>query len=58
MDLLNEDLDIEGELKDKTIMADPSSVHNGRKRGLLLIDINYEKMQVHMHIVVLLVINV
>ena len=46
MDLLNEDLDIEGELKDKTIMADPSSLHNGRKRGLLLIDINYEKMQV------------
>ena len=49
MDLLNEDL--EGESKEKIIMSDTST--SEKKCGLLLIDINYEEMQVHKHILVL-----
>jgi hypothetical protein len=54
MELLNENREVE--MKEKTMTVDTSSIDNERKRGILLIDINHEKMQVHRIIEIVLVL--
>ena len=49
MELLNENREVE--MKEKTMTVDTSSIDNERKRGILLIDINHEKMQVQYRII-------
>jgi hypothetical protein len=45
MDVLNENR--EGERKEKSMMVERSVNGRGRKRGILLIDITHEKIQVY-----------
>jgi hypothetical protein len=54
MELLNENREVE--MKEKTMTVDTSSIDNERKRGISLIDINHEKMQVHRIIEIVLVL--